>query len=64
MTIYCSHWFNKEPTGQELGRKRLGRRARLKEHWEGGWGHQPATEEAGDEHAVVKKRDHHMVEHR
>lgn len=63
--ICHSDWFNKEPTGQKLGRKGLGGRARLRECWEEGeWSHHPDAEEAEDEYAVMKKRYRYVVEHR
>lgn len=44
MKMCCSHWSNKELTGQKLGK-----RARLKECWEeeGRQSHHPDAEEAG-----------------
>lgn len=58
--VHCKHLLlstiNKELTGLQLGRKRLGRRARLGGHWEGG--RSLGSQEKGTEEADVHSKPH------
>lgn len=56
VNICGSHWLNKELNGQYLGRYRLGRISEHREHRkQGRQSRKPEAEEAGGEHAVLKK---------